>query len=114
MKIVKPLRLSVLNRPFRWEGKNYLGVSVIALADMGPSPKLRPEVELWQLAASELQTSGGIIDMAIPKVRAEFLATGHAYTHHQQEKPPARCVLMWRTSVNRWLSSAIATGLAAR
>ncbi|EKM0669151.1 DUF2169 domain-containing protein [Cronobacter turicensis] len=86
MKIVKPLRLSVLNRPFRWEGKNYLGVSVIALADMGPSPKLRPEVELWQLAASELQTSGGIIDMAIPKVRAEFLATGHAYTHHQQEK----------------------------
>ncbi|EOL8989735.1 DUF2169 domain-containing protein [Cronobacter dublinensis] len=86
MKIVKPLRLSVLNRPFRWEGKNYLGVSVIALADMGPSPKLRPEVELWQLAASELQTSGGIIDMAIPKVRAEFVATGHAYTHHQQEK----------------------------
>ncbi|MDI6457926.1 DUF2169 domain-containing protein, partial [Cronobacter muytjensii] len=86
MKIVKPLRLSVLNRPFRWEGKNYLGVSVIALADMGPSPKLRPEVELWQLAAGELQTSGGIIDMAIPKVRAEFLATGHAYTHHQQEK----------------------------
>ncbi|ELY3838105.1 DUF2169 domain-containing protein [Cronobacter turicensis] len=86
MKIVKPLRLSVLNRPFRWEGKNYLGVSVIALADMGPTPKLRPEVELWQLAASELQTSGGVIDMAIPKVRAEFLATGHAYTHHQQEK----------------------------
>ncbi len=31
MKIVKPLRL--LNRPFRWEGKNYLGVSVIALVD---------------------------------------------------------------------------------
>lgn len=86
MKIVKPLRLSVLNRPFRWQGKNYLGVSVIALADMGPGPKLRPEVELWQLAASELQTSGGVIDMAIPKVRAEFLATGHVYTHHQQEK----------------------------
>lgn len=31
MKIVKPLRLSLLNRRFRWEGKNYLGVSVIAL-----------------------------------------------------------------------------------
>ena len=24
--------------------------------------------------------------MAIPKVRAEFLATGYAYTHHQLEK----------------------------
>ncbi|UBM41323.1 DUF2169 family type VI secretion system accessory protein [Hafnia paralvei] len=86
MKIVKPLRLSVLNRPFRWQGKNYLGASVLALADMGPNPMLRPEMELWQLAASELQTSGGVVDMAIPKVCAEFLATGHVYTHHQQEK----------------------------
>ncbi|EMM0380461.1 DUF2169 domain-containing protein [Pluralibacter gergoviae] len=86
MKIVKPLRLSVLNRPFRWQGKNYLGVSVLALTDMGENPQLRPEMELWQLAASELQTSGGVVDMAIPKVRAEFLATGYAYTHHQQEK----------------------------
>jgi hypothetical protein len=43
-------------------------------------------MELWQLAASELQTSGGVIDMAMPKTRAEFLATGYAYTHHQQEK----------------------------
>lgn len=86
MKIIKPLRLSVLNRPFRWQRKNYLGVSVLALADMGPNPQLRPEMELWQLAASELQTSGGIVDLAIPKVRAEFMATGFAYTHHQDEK----------------------------
>ena len=31
MKIIKPLRLSVLHRPFRWQGKNHLGVSVMAL-----------------------------------------------------------------------------------
>ncbi|QKJ85812.1 DUF2169 domain-containing protein [Paramixta manurensis] len=86
MKIIKPLRLSVLNRPFRWQGKNHLGVSVLALADMGPQPQLRPEAELWQLAANELQTSGGVIDLAIPKARAEFLATGNVYTHHQQDK----------------------------
>lgn len=86
MKIIKPLRLSVLNRPFRLQGKNHLGVTVLALADMGPKPQLRPEAELWQLAASELQTSGGVLDMAIPKARAEFLATGFAYTHHQQDK----------------------------
>lgn len=86
MKIIKPLRLSVLNRPYRWQGKNYLGVSVLALADMGPEPRLRPEVELWQLTTCELQTSGGVIDMAIPKARAEFLATGYAYTNHQQKK----------------------------
>lgn len=86
MKIIKPLRLSVLNRPFRLQGQNHLGVSVLALADMSATPKLRPEVELWQLAASELQTSGGVLDMAIPKARAEFLATGYACTQHQQDK----------------------------
>ncbi|WP_039056541.1 DUF2169 domain-containing protein [Enterobacter sp. Bisph1] len=86
MKIIKPLRLSVLNRPFRLQGKNHLGVSVMALLDMSAQPKLRPETELWQLAASELQTSGGILDMAMPKARAEFLATGYAYTRHQQDK----------------------------
>lgn len=89
MKIIKPLRLSVLNRPFRWHGKNHLGVSVLALADMSERPQLRPEMELWQLAASELQLNGGVIDMAMPKTRAEFLATGHVYTHHQQEKTAA-------------------------
>jgi len=86
MKIIKPLRLSVLNRPFRLQGQNHLGVSVLALLDMSAQPKLRPEVELWQLAASELQTSGGVLDMAMPKARAEFLATGFAYSHHHQDK----------------------------
>ena len=93
MKIIKPLRLSVLNRPFRWQGKNHLGVTVLALTDMGEKPQLRPEMELWQLAASELQTSGGVLDLAIPKARAEFLATGHAYTHHQSDKTAcAACI----------------------
>ncbi|AHG20859.1 pentapeptide repeat [Chania multitudinisentens RB-25] len=86
MKVIKPLRLSILNRPYRWQEKNYLGVSVLALADMGSAPRLRPEPELWQLAEAELRTSGGIIDLAIPKACAEFLATGYAYTHHQAEK----------------------------
>lgn len=86
MKIIKPLRLSVLQRPFRWQEKNYLGVSVLALVDMGPNPQIRPEMELWQLADKELKTSGGVVDLAIPKIHAEFLATGQVYTHHQQEK----------------------------
>ncbi|WP_368925902.1 DUF2169 family type VI secretion system accessory protein [Serratia marcescens] len=86
MKVVKPLRLSALHRPFSWQGQNHLGVSILALADMGASPRLRPEPELWQLAADELTLSGGVLDLAIPKACAEFLATGNAYTHHQQDK----------------------------
>ncbi|MFT2798573.1 DUF2169 domain-containing protein [Serratia sp. N21D137] len=106
MKIIKPLRLSLLNRPFRWQGKNYLGVSVLALADMGPNPQLRPEMELWQLAANELQTSGGVVDMAIPKVCAEFMATGFAYTHHQEEK--STCVA--RIDIENLSKSLIVSG----
>ncbi|NDL64399.1 DUF2169 family type VI secretion system accessory protein [Acerihabitans arboris] len=86
MKIIKPLRLGVLHRPWRWLGQNQLGVSVLALADMGPAPRLRPEPELWQLAARELAGDGGLLDLAIPKARAEFLATGYAYTRHQRQK----------------------------
>lgn len=86
MKVIKPFRLSVLHRPYRWQGKSHLGVTVLALADMGAAPRLRPETELWQLVEAELKTSGGILDLAIPKACAEFLATGYAYTHHQNEK----------------------------
>lgn len=86
MKIIKPLRLSVLNRPFRLDRKNQLGVTVLALADMGEQPRLRPEMELWQLAEKELVTCGGVVDLSIPKSCAEFLATGYAYTRHQEEK----------------------------
>ncbi|HEY0210266.1 DUF2169 domain-containing protein [Acerihabitans sp.] len=85
MKIIKPLRLGVLHRPWRWQGQNRLGVSVLALADMGPAPRLRPEPELWQLAAAELAGDGGLLDLAIPKACAEFLATGYAYTRHQRQ-----------------------------
>ncbi|MDR0218993.1 MAG: DUF2169 domain-containing protein [Enterobacteriaceae bacterium] len=86
MKIIKPLRLSVLYRPYRWMQKNHLGISIMALADMGATPHLRPEPELWQLADKELKTCNGIVDLAIPKSCAEFLATGYAYTHHQTDK----------------------------
>ncbi|WP_413739778.1 DUF2169 domain-containing protein [Sodalis sp. RH14] len=85
MNIIKPLRLGVLHRPWRWLGQNQLGVSVLALADMGPAPRLRPEPELWQLAARELAGDGGLLDLAIPKACAEFLATGYAYTRHQRQ-----------------------------
>ncbi|WP_380180335.1 DUF2169 domain-containing protein [Kalamiella sp. sgz302252] len=106
MKIIKPLRLSVLNRPFRLEGKNHLGVAVLALTDMSATPQLRPEMELWQLAADELQTCGGVVDIAIPKVKAEFLATGFACTHHQQEK--TACAV--RIEIEKLTKTLIVTG----
>ena len=85
MKTVKPLRLSVITRPFLRSGHQRLGVTVIGMVSMGEAPVLLPEPEFWKIAADELGPMGAI-DLGIPKVCAEFLATGHAYTHHQEEK----------------------------
>lgn len=82
MRIIKPLRLGIMNRPCYYKAhKPYLGIAVLALVDMGALPMLRPEPELWQLAQSELSSTGGVVDSAYPKYYAEFLATGHAYPH---------------------------------
>lgn len=81
MKIIKPLRLGIMNRPYYKVDKPYLAVTVLALADMGLNPMLRPEPELWHLAQSELSSCGGIIDLSYAKHCAEFLAVGHAYPH---------------------------------
>lgn len=81
MKIIKPLRLGIMNRPYYKADKPYLAVTVLALANMGVKPMLRPEPELWQLAQSELSICGGIIDLSYVKHCAEFLAVGHAYPH---------------------------------
>jgi len=79
MKIIKPLRLGLIQRPYRWQRQHHLGISVLALADMSASPKLRPDQELWQLAAQELKSCGGVLDYGLPKSNAEFLATGFAW-----------------------------------
>ncbi|MGJ7608749.1 DUF2169 family type VI secretion system accessory protein [Variovorax sp. LT1R20] len=85
MKTVKPLRLSLITRPFLRDGRQRLGVTLMGMVSMGEAPVLLPEPEFWKVAAEELGPTGAI-DLGMPKVCAEFLATGHAYTHHQKEK----------------------------
>ncbi|WP_230492777.1 DUF2169 family type VI secretion system accessory protein [Martelella alba] len=106
MKIVKPLRLGVLTRPWRWQGENRLCVAVLALADMSAKPRIFPEPELWRLAAEELTGDAAAVDMVFPKPCAEFLATGHAYTRHQSDK--TACVASIR--VGSLAKSLLVTG----
>lgn len=84
MKVIKPLRLSVLSRPFPWQRRQRLGLTVIAMTGMdADAPVLYPDAELWPLVAEEIGEQG-VLDLGMPKRSAEFLATGHAYTAHQQ------------------------------
>ncbi|OZI37319.1 hypothetical protein CAL29_02545 [Bordetella genomosp. 10] len=83
MKTIKPFRLSLMTRPYRWRRADTLGVAVMALATLDDAPRLMPEQELWKLAAEE---TGGILDLGVPKACAEFLVSGYAYTRHQPDK----------------------------
>ncbi len=85
MKTVKPLRLSVITRPFLRQAEQRLAVTTLCMVSMNAKPVLTPEPEFWKTLSEELGPATAI-DLGIPKVRAEMLATGFAYTAHQQEK----------------------------
>jgi uncharacterized protein YjbI with pentapeptide repeats len=85
VKTTKPLRLSLLVRPFRYKGQDYLGISILGLISLDPQPRLKGEQDLWQLAEKELN-SQGLIDQSIPKFLPEFLVSGAIHTHHQADK----------------------------
>ena len=78
MKTIKPFRLGVLTRPYRWQRRDVLGVAVFALVDIGRTPMLLMDQELWKLAGAE---AGGLLDLATPKLCPEVLVSGHAYPH---------------------------------
>ena len=78
MKIIKPLTLSLLTRPFEFKREFWLGVSVIAFLPIGETPALLPETALWPFLAEELPPDQPL-DAGIPKARVEFLAVAHAF-----------------------------------
>ena len=93
MKIVKPFRLSLLTRPYRWQGRNHLGIASIALVSLKADPQLQPKQELWQMV-SEVLDPGSVLDLGVPKAEAEVLASGFAYTCHQADK--SQCAVRLR------------------
>ncbi|WP_454696965.1 DUF2169 domain-containing protein [Achromobacter aegrifaciens] len=78
MKTIKPLRLGLLTRPYRWQRHDMLGIAVFALVDIRQTPTLLMDQELWKLAGAE---AGGLLDLATPKLCPEVLVAGHAYPH---------------------------------
>lgn len=86
IKVVKPFRLSLLYRPYRWHAKDHLCVTVFALADLsGKQAKLLSDIELWRECLPDMDCEG-LIDPVLPKQVPEFLVAGQAYTAHQDQK----------------------------
>lgn len=78
MKIIKPLTLSVLTRPFEFRREYWLGCAVLAFLPIGEDALLLPETELWPFAAEELPPDQPL-DAAIPKAAPEFLAVAYGF-----------------------------------
>lgn len=79
MKTIKPFRLGILTRPYRWQRRDLLGVSVFALVDIAQAPAtLLTDQDLWKLTTAE---GIGALDLATPKQYPEVLVSGHAYPH---------------------------------
>ncbi len=79
LKIVKPLTLGIMQRPYLLGGKSYLSVTSLAFFPLGTNtPLLLPEHEQWEKLAETLG-QGTLIDEAMPKTKGEVLLAGHAY-----------------------------------
>lgn len=78
MKVIKPLQLGLLSRPFAYQRQCYLGVAVLAYVPLGEVEQLLPEISMWQETMS-LLGGDGILDSAMPKNRGEFLVVGSAH-----------------------------------
>jgi len=91
MRILKPLRLGLLTRPYQYRNRHHLGITVLALATMDPEPVLLAESELWKMTGEVLDEDEAV-DLGIPKPCAEFLVSGKAYSHDPDS--PGRCAVL--------------------
>lgn len=80
MKIIKPSQLSLISRPFREHGREWLGIGVVSLLDMTGEPQLCSEMELWGQVERDLR--GEVLDAGLPKAWPEYLVAGRAWSCH--------------------------------
>lgn len=78
MRIVKPLRLSVLHRTFENLGKPVLTVTGLLTFRLDAPKALQQEVVLWKAATKS--APNGVLDEFMPKTRGELLVFGSALT----------------------------------
>ena len=78
MKIIKDDQLSILYRVFGYRGTETLSVAVLAGFALDKSGRLLDEADLWDRAGAALGRSQ-VLDLAMPKPKAEALALAKCY-----------------------------------
>ncbi|WP_369930332.1 DUF2169 domain-containing protein [Xanthomonas sp. NCPPB 2632] len=79
MKIVKPMTLGLMHRPYLWQGSHRLLVATVGFFALGgrDGPLLRDNLQ-WRKVAAQLP-HGRPLDELMPKTRGEVLLAGSAY-----------------------------------
>ncbi|MCG8636187.1 MAG: DUF2169 domain-containing protein [Desulfobacterales bacterium] len=77
MKIIKPLKLSLLTKTYRYRRGDWLAVSPICFFRLG-TDEIITEAQGWKSVMAVPGMENGF-DMAMPKKYGEFLAMGNAY-----------------------------------
>ncbi|MBV7481797.1 DUF2169 domain-containing protein [Bordetella sp. BOR01] len=99
MKFIKPLRLTVMPRPYQWRGMAFLSVAVAVLVRHKPEGVvIETEQTLLNDILPELDADE-VLDFVMPKPHPEYLVSGGAYTAHQQDK--TRCMVSVRVGDKR-------------
>lgn len=78
MKVIKPQKLGVITRVFENGPECYFAVSLLVFFPFESPSTLLPEIALWKLCGQELGKEG-VLDMGMPKPKAELLINGRAY-----------------------------------
>ncbi len=78
MKIIKPLRMSLLQRTFEIGGAYHFVATPMVFVPIGERRALLSEIELWKSITPELGPTAAI-DAGMPKTDGEWLVSGRAY-----------------------------------
>ncbi|GAB3033548.1 DUF2169 domain-containing protein [Oleiagrimonas citrea] len=82
MKIVKPMTLGLMHRPYRWRGRDRLLTATLQFFQLGGRAEslLRDNLQ-WRKLIDQLPM-GRPLDELMPKQRGEVLLTGQAHAAH--------------------------------
>lgn len=78
MRVMKPMALGFLTRPFEFMRQFRLGAAVLSFVPLGTERALFADPAMWKMVAEELPPDQPL-DIAMAKRRAEFLVAGHAF-----------------------------------
>ncbi|MCC6555916.1 MAG: DUF2169 domain-containing protein [Polyangiaceae bacterium] len=86
MRVIKPFRLSILQRVLTVRRTHHLGIGALVLFPFDAPEVALPEITMWQKVAPALGKDA-ILDEGMPKPRGEVLAFGSAFAPGKQARP---------------------------